>query len=43
MIEQAGGKSLGKLTGRKELNARSQLEHAERIGLGTRKYKLVEI
>lgn len=43
MIEQAGGKSLGKLTGRKELDARKQLEHAERIGLGTTKYKLVEI
>ncbi len=43
MIEQASGKDLQELTEREGLDARRQLEHAERIGLGTCKYELVEV
>ncbi len=43
MIEQTGDKKLDELIEKKGLDARRQLGHAERIGLGTRKYELVEI
>ena len=43
LVETKGGKNLGKLLGNEKLNPRYQLEHAERIGLGTTDYELIEL
>jgi len=43
LVEKKGGKKLPILRGSEELNPLYQIEHAERIGLGTSNYKLVEI
>ncbi len=43
MVEKAGGNTMAKLIGRKELNPYYQIKHAERIGLGTPYYELVEL
>ena len=43
LIEKTAGKSLDKLSKYPNLNGKWQLEHAEKIGLGSRKYKLIEV
>jgi hypothetical protein len=43
LMEKTAGKSLEKLSKYPNLNGKWQLEHAEKIGLGSRKYKIVEI
>ncbi len=43
LVEKAGGKKFAKLASNAKLNPAPQLEHAERIGLGSTKYKLIEI
>ncbi|MBL7107022.1 MAG: DUF362 domain-containing protein [Phycisphaerae bacterium] len=43
MIEQVGGKSLGELIKQQQLDPNYQLEHAEKIGLGSTKYELIEV
>jgi len=43
LVEQAGGKSIGELIGDSKLEPEWQLEHAERIGLGSTSYELVHI
>ncbi|MEE9371035.1 MAG: DUF362 domain-containing protein, partial [Sedimentisphaerales bacterium] len=43
LVEQTSGKKLPKLVRYQNLNPNYQLDHAERIGLGTTKYELIEI
>jgi uncharacterized Fe-S center protein len=43
LMEKTAGKPLNKISKYPDLNGKWQLEHAEKIGLGSRKYKLVEI
>jgi len=43
LIEKTSGKTIEKLSKYPRLNASWQIEHAEKIGLGIRKYKLIEI
>lgn len=43
MVEQKGGKQLEGLIGNKKLRPEPLLEHAEKIGLGSREYKIVQI
>jgi uncharacterized Fe-S center protein len=43
LVEKAGGKEFAKLAGNAKLNPEPQLRHAERIGLGSTEYQLVEI
>ncbi len=43
LMEKTAGKPLDKISEYPNLNGKWQLEHAEKIGLGTRKYSLVEI
>ncbi|UCF43910.1 MAG: DUF362 domain-containing protein [Planctomycetota bacterium] len=43
MVEAKGGKKLAKLIGYDKLNPHYQLEHAQRIGLGTADYDLVNV
>jgi len=43
LMEKTAGKTLDKISKYPNLNGKWQLEHAEKIGLGSRKYKLVEI
>ncbi len=43
MVEAKGGKNLAKLLGNDKLNPHYQLEHAQRIGLGTAHYELLEV
>jgi uncharacterized Fe-S center protein len=43
LMEKTANKPLNKISKYPHLNGKWQLEHAEKIGLGSRKYKLVEI
>jgi len=43
LVEKKAGKSLAKLVGNSKLNPMYQLEHAERIGLGTTDYDLINV
>ena len=43
IIEDTAGKSLNQLMGRDDLDPRYQIDHAERIGLGTKDYKFIEL
>jgi uncharacterized Fe-S center protein len=43
LVEKVGGKKFAKLAGNAKLNPAPQLEHAERIGLGSTKYQLIEV
>jgi len=43
LVEQTSGKKLPKLVRYQNLNPNYQLDHAERIGLGTTKYELIEL
>lgn len=43
LVETKGGKKLPQLTGYTKLNPHYQIEHAERIGLGSTDYELVEL
>ena len=43
LVETKAGKKLSALLGNDKLDPRCQIEHAERIGLGSAKYKLVEV
>jgi uncharacterized Fe-S center protein len=43
MVEQKAGKNLQKLLKNRNLNPLYQIEHAERIGLGSSDYELVEV
>jgi uncharacterized Fe-S center protein len=43
LMEKTAGKPLDKISKYPNLNGKYQLEHAESIGLGSRKYTLVDI
>lgn len=43
LVETKAGRKLAKLLGNVELDPRNQLEHAERIGLGSTDYQLIEV
>ncbi|MGA2677810.1 MAG: DUF362 domain-containing protein [Sedimentisphaerales bacterium] len=43
LMEKSAGKPLDKISKYPNLNGKWQIEHAEKIGLGSRKYTLVEI
>ena len=43
LVETKGGEKLPQLVGNVKLNPHYQIEHAERIGLGSTDYKLVEL
>lgn len=43
VVESKSGKTIAKLLGKDKLDYRFQIEHAERIGLGTTDYQLIEI
>jgi len=43
LVESAAGQKMSELIGNKRLNPRFQLEHAEIIGLGRRKYTVIEV
>ena len=43
LMEKSAGKPLDKISKYPNLNGKWQIEHAENIGLGSRKYQLVEI
>ncbi|MFA6187501.1 MAG: DUF362 domain-containing protein [Phycisphaerae bacterium] len=42
-VEKTSGKSIAQLLANKKLDHRTQLEHAEKIGLGSRTYRIIEI
>lgn len=43
LMEKTAGKPLDKISKYPNLNGKWQIEHAEKIGLGSRKYELIEI
>lgn len=43
LVQSTGGKTFAELMGRKELDPRWQIEHAECIGLGSTDYELIEV
>jgi uncharacterized Fe-S center protein len=43
LMEKTAGKPLDKISKYPNLNGKYQLEHAESIGLGSRKYELLEV
>ena len=43
LMEKTAGKTLDKISKYPNLNGKWQLEHAEKIGLGSRKYELIEV
>ena len=43
LVERQAGRELGVLIGNKQLDARCQIEHAERVGLGHTDYELIEV
>jgi hypothetical protein len=43
LVESKSGKTIAQLLGKDELDPRYQIEHAERIGLGSSDYQLIEI
>ncbi len=43
MVEEAGGKTMPELIGRKMLAPRYQIEHAHQIGLGSTDYNIIEL
>jgi uncharacterized Fe-S center protein len=43
LMEKTAGKPLDKISEYPNLNGKWQIEHAEKIGLGSRKYTLIEI
>ena len=42
-VQKASGKTIAQLVGNKKLDHRTQFEHAEKIGLGSRTYRVNEI
>lgn len=43
LVEGTAGKKLGRLLGNDKLDARHQIEHAEKIGLGSAKYEIIKV
>jgi len=43
LVEQAAGRKLGPLIGNDKLDAAHQIEHAQRLGLGSARYELVDV
>jgi hypothetical protein len=43
LVESKGGRELAELLGNDKLDPRHQIEHAERIGLGSTNYELIEV
>lgn len=43
LVEERGGKNLAALIGNSKLDPRYQIEHAEKIGMGSTKYELIEV
>lgn len=43
LVEQQSGKTMIELVGNEKLDPRFQIEHAEKIGLGSSRYELVEV
>jgi len=43
LVENRSGKTIARLLGKDELDPRYQIEHGERIGLGSTDYELIEI
>ena len=43
LVEKKAGKEFAKLLGNEQLDSRCQIEHAQRIGLGSTTYKLIEV
>ena len=43
LMEKTAGKPLDKISEYPNLNGNWQIEHAEKIGLGSRKYELIEV
>jgi len=43
IVQKRSGKTIAELLGKKEMDPRFQIEHAERIGLGTTDYQLIEV
>lgn len=43
LVEGTAGKKLGKLLGNDKLDARHQIEHAEKIGLGSQEYEIMKV
>jgi uncharacterized Fe-S center protein len=43
LMEKTAGKPLDKISEYPNLNGKWQIEHAEKIGLGNRRYELIEI
>jgi uncharacterized Fe-S center protein len=43
IVQKRSGKTIAELLGKKELDPRFQIEHAEHIGLGSSDYELIEI
>jgi len=43
LVENNGGKGLAQLSGNVKLSPRYQIEHAEKIGLGSANYELIEV
>ena len=43
LVETKAGKKLAELLENDEVNPRWQIEHAERIGLGSSNYELIEV
>jgi len=43
LVERTAAKKLGELIGNDQLDARHQIEHAQKIGLGSARYELIEV
>ena len=43
LVETKAGRGLAELLGNDKLQSRCQIEHAERIGLGSADYELIEV
>ena len=43
LVESTGGSAMAKLIKREKLDPHPQLEHAQRIGLGSTSYNLMEV
>ena len=43
IVQKRSSKTIAELLGKKEMDPRFQIEHAERIGLGTTDYQLIEV
>jgi len=43
LVERTAAKKLGELIGNDQLDARHQIEHGQKIGLGSARYELIEV